>query len=277
MFERYTESARRSIFFARYEASQYGSPRIEAEHLLLGILREDKRLAGKLFPEMGAGEAIRKEVEAQILRGQPISTSVEMPLSQHSKLVLNFAADSAEQLEHREVDTVHLILGILRVDECPAARILKSRRVTSDRIRDKIEQQGSTETWRPTIITGGPPAGRRAALRAIAEKLVEIWTVRDAVALSELFAPAGQFWDSRGQSWSGSNLRHGLESQFASQNLEVEQVELKQMSPVARDAAVVTLRLTATDKSSQQLIAFLQDLGRTWQIASAHLSLVEPS
>jgi ATP-dependent Clp protease ATP-binding subunit ClpC len=36
MFERYTEKARRVIFFARYEASHYGSPEIETEHLLLG-------------------------------------------------------------------------------------------------------------------------------------------------------------------------------------------------------------------------------------------------
>ena len=34
MFERYTEKARRVIFFARYEASQFGSPYIETEHLL---------------------------------------------------------------------------------------------------------------------------------------------------------------------------------------------------------------------------------------------------
>ena len=39
MFERYTEKARRVIFFARYEASQYGSTYIETEHLLLGLLR----------------------------------------------------------------------------------------------------------------------------------------------------------------------------------------------------------------------------------------------
>ena len=45
MFERYTEKARRVIFFARYEASQFGSPYIETEHLLLGLLREDKALA----------------------------------------------------------------------------------------------------------------------------------------------------------------------------------------------------------------------------------------
>ena len=45
MFERFTEKARRAIFFARYEASQYGSKIIETEHLLLGILREDHALA----------------------------------------------------------------------------------------------------------------------------------------------------------------------------------------------------------------------------------------
>ncbi|MFZ0862910.1 MAG: Clp protease N-terminal domain-containing protein [Candidatus Sulfotelmatobacter sp.] len=44
MFERYTEIARRVIFFARYEASQFGSPYIETEHLLLGLLREDSRV-----------------------------------------------------------------------------------------------------------------------------------------------------------------------------------------------------------------------------------------
>ena len=41
MFERYTEKARRVIFFARYEASQFGAPAIEPEHLLLGLMRED--------------------------------------------------------------------------------------------------------------------------------------------------------------------------------------------------------------------------------------------
>ena len=45
MFEKYTPAARKAIFFARYEASQFGSPYIEAEHLLLGILREDTPLA----------------------------------------------------------------------------------------------------------------------------------------------------------------------------------------------------------------------------------------
>jgi len=63
MFERYTEKARRVIFFARYEASQFGSPYIEAEHLLLGLLREDTALAGRLSRSPLSPKTLRKRIE----------------------------------------------------------------------------------------------------------------------------------------------------------------------------------------------------------------------
>ncbi|MBP1611023.1 MAG: clpC, partial [Acidobacteria bacterium] len=66
MFEKYTEKARRVIFFARYEASQFGSPFIETEHLLLGLIREDKNLTTRFFPKSGASiDSIRKEIEGR--------------------------------------------------------------------------------------------------------------------------------------------------------------------------------------------------------------------
>ena len=55
MFEKYTEKARRVIFFARYEASQFGQPYIETEHLLLGILREDKALTSRFLRSARVG------------------------------------------------------------------------------------------------------------------------------------------------------------------------------------------------------------------------------
>lgn len=48
MFERYTESARRMLFFARYEATQQGSLSMETEHLLLGLAREPGGVAGRV-------------------------------------------------------------------------------------------------------------------------------------------------------------------------------------------------------------------------------------
>ena len=49
MFERYTEQARRVLFFARYEASQFGSPSIKSERLLLGLIRQGKGLTSRIF------------------------------------------------------------------------------------------------------------------------------------------------------------------------------------------------------------------------------------
>ena len=49
MFERFTERARRCIYFARQSASEYGSQTIETEHLLLGLLRGDADVIGRFL------------------------------------------------------------------------------------------------------------------------------------------------------------------------------------------------------------------------------------
>jgi ATP-dependent Clp protease ATP-binding subunit ClpC len=97
MFERYTEKARRVIFFARYEASQFGSPYIETEHLLLGVLREDKSVSTRAIPNLDA-ESFRQEIERATLTRKVVPTSVDLPLSNESKRVLHYAAEEAARL-----------------------------------------------------------------------------------------------------------------------------------------------------------------------------------
>ena len=138
MFERYTEKARRVIFFARYEASQYGSPYIETEHLLLGLMREDKALANRFLRSHGSIESIRKEIESRITIRERISTSVEVPLSQECKRILNFATEEAERLGHKNVGTEHLLLGILREEKCFGAEILQERGLRLRTLRDEL-------------------------------------------------------------------------------------------------------------------------------------------
>jgi len=140
VFERYTEKARRVIFFARYEASQYGSPYIETEHLLLGLMREDKALANRFLRSHGSIESIRKEIEQRITIRERISTSVEVPLSQESKRILNFATEEAERLGHRHVGTEHLLLGIL-LAEGDAARTLTGLGLTTERAEQGLAAQ----------------------------------------------------------------------------------------------------------------------------------------
>jgi ATP-dependent Clp protease ATP-binding subunit ClpC len=128
MFERYTEKARRVIFFARYEASQFGSPYIETEHLLLGLLREDKALTNKFLRSHASVESIRKQIEGHTTIREKVSTSVDLPLSNECKRVLAYAAEEAERLSHKHIGTEHLLLGLLREEKCFAAEILHERR-----------------------------------------------------------------------------------------------------------------------------------------------------
>ncbi len=150
MFERYTEKARRVIFFARYEASQCGSPYIESEHLLLGLLREDKTLTNRFLRTHASLEAIRKEIEGRTVVREKGSTSVDLPLSHECKRVLNYAAEEAERLSHKHIGTEHLLLGLLREERCFAAEMLQNRGLRLAQVREDLARSSQERsTSRP--------------------------------------------------------------------------------------------------------------------------------
>ena len=153
MFERYTEKARRVIFFARYEASQFGQPYIETEHLLLGLLREDKALTNRFLRSHSTVESIRKQIERGTTVGERISTSVDLPLSNESKRVLAYAAEEAERLVHKHIGTEHLLLGLLREQNCFAQTILTERGLELGRVREELAKV-TTEKSAPSHFSG---------------------------------------------------------------------------------------------------------------------------
>jgi ATP-dependent Clp protease ATP-binding subunit ClpC len=141
MFERYTERARRVIFFARYEASQLGSNSIETEHLLLGLIREGKGLTSRLFAKSQLSmDGIRKEIEGRALHREKVSTSVDIPLSVASKRVLGYAAEEAERMLHNYIGTEHVLLGLMREESSVAAAILSSNGMRASGVREDIVQ-----------------------------------------------------------------------------------------------------------------------------------------
>lgn len=160
MFERYTEKARRVIFFARYEASAFGSPYIESEHLLLGFLRESKALSAKLFsgPSFTV-DNIRKEIERHTAVGKKFPTSVDLPLSKECQNILRHASEEADRLEHKHIGTEHILAGILVEQNCYAARLLNEHGVSLDTIRSGMEEEPTKELTQAK--SPGIPAGYR--------------------------------------------------------------------------------------------------------------------
>jgi ATP-dependent Clp protease ATP-binding subunit ClpC len=139
MFEKYTEKARRVIFFARYEANQFGSPYIETEHLLLGLIREDKSLTSRFFPKSNITlQDIRREIEGRTLVREKVSTSVELPFSEKTKRALNFAAEESERLLHKHIGTEHILLGLLSEEKSIAAEILREHGLRPGMVREEL-------------------------------------------------------------------------------------------------------------------------------------------
>jgi hypothetical protein len=156
MFERYTEKARRTIFFGRYEASQFGSPYIESEHLLLGLLREDKSLVNTFLHSHAAVESIRRQVEERTVIREKVSTSVDLPLSNDCKRILAYAMEEADKFSHKFIGTGHLFLGVLREQDCFAAKLLGERGIGLEMARERIGSNPTEQLGRSPKSLGLP-------------------------------------------------------------------------------------------------------------------------
>ena len=125
MFEGFNEHARRVIYFAVEEAHGLGSKRIDTVHLLLGILREDPSVAARVGA--GALDTIRKELEEVAPpKGDRSATSGDLPLSEKSRVALLNANTEADALGRRLIEPPHLVLALLQLEDCTAAKLLRA-------------------------------------------------------------------------------------------------------------------------------------------------------
>jgi hypothetical protein len=153
MFERYTERARRSVFFARYEASQFGSTSIEPEHFFLGILREDAALRAILSSPVR--EQLRSQIEARQEKREKVSTSVDLPLSQDTRRALTYAAEEADLLEHKEIECGHLVLGLLRLEPSVVGEMLAPLGIGYESMKAALAARAE----RPPVKREAEPSG----------------------------------------------------------------------------------------------------------------------
>jgi hypothetical protein len=154
MFERYTEGARRVVFFARYEASNFASPTIDTEHLLLGLLREDKTLIRCTLLNLDP-ETARQELASRLKPGtHKTSTSVDLPLSEDAQRALKYSAQEADRLNHRHIGTTHLLLGLVADKQFSSAVFLAQIGAGLESLRTKVEALGEPAAFArvPTLV-----------------------------------------------------------------------------------------------------------------------------
>ncbi len=192
MFERYTERARRVIFFARYEASAFGSTTIETEHMLLGLLREARNVVNRFAHITGSDQDIRHDIEGRLTVREKLSTAIDLPLSDECKRILAYATEEAERLHHRYIGTEHIFLGMLREEKCGAAEVLYRRGADLNVAREQLARspmpdepdprfRGMFRQWLSQVISGGrspvlPEAGVVPDAEGAKQIAKTVWT-----------------------------------------------------------------------------------------------------
>jgi Clp amino terminal domain, pathogenicity island component len=154
LFERFTERARQVIVLAQEEARMLKHNYIGSEHILLGLLREEEGLAARVLESLDITvERVRADVIRLVGSGDEL-TSGQIPFTPRAKKVLELSLNEALSLGHNYIGTEHILLGLVRVNDGVAARVLLDFAADADMIRDEmIRMLSGPEARERTEIT----------------------------------------------------------------------------------------------------------------------------
>jgi ATP-dependent Clp protease ATP-binding subunit ClpC len=166
--QRFTQRARRVLALAQEEAERMSHNYIGTEHILLGLVKEENGVAGRVLRELGAKpERVAEMVERMTGVGRRSASDRRIDLTPRTKQVIEFAVDEARKLGSSYINTEHLLLGLIRQADGVAIDVLRQLGLTPERIRRETlravqeEQQSETEGEAPS--SGGKPSERAAA------------------------------------------------------------------------------------------------------------------
>jgi Clp amino terminal domain, pathogenicity island component len=138
-FERFTDLNRHSIVLAQEAARTHKHDFIGTEHLLLGLLGEPRGLAYQvLVAKTESEQRIRDAIEDAVpLAGQKALRG-HIAFRPESKEVIEQARRASADLGHDWVGTEHMLLGLIRAEQSPAAQILRHLGFTSQELHETV-------------------------------------------------------------------------------------------------------------------------------------------
>jgi len=134
-WERFTQRARRVLSLAQEEAERLNHSYIGSEHILIGLMREEGGIAGRVLKEMGLELSRVQETVARLSAAGTPSPFKKVDLSPSTKRVLEFGVDEARRMGQHYISTEHLLLGLARESQGGAMEVLRKFGISADQVR----------------------------------------------------------------------------------------------------------------------------------------------
>lgn len=138
----YTADLKKALSEARKEADRFASSSIRTEHLLLGLLNEQRRGAATIFKNAGVDmEEMRLSVLKELARATFGENASFTPRAQK---VLALARQEADRFNHNFVGTEHLLLGLMGLNQGVAVGVMMRAGISLEAIRVEVGKQFGT-------------------------------------------------------------------------------------------------------------------------------------
>ena len=263
MWQRFTERARKTVFFAQEEAGKLGENYVSTEHLLLGLIREGDTVAAHVLDRLGVSRGrIRVEIERQAARGEG-RLGQDMQLTPRAKRVIDLAYDEARQLGNNYIGTEHLLLGLLREAEGMAGKTLIKLGVELERTRMEVKQlqelgKGQIEENTPSKMQSGSevtPASEVTLasdpkLAAFAEAVTQFVQSYSGQTLA-----AASYYEQ-----TGSAIQHQIQEKTASQRMAPTPEGRSDLSDILRETRLRGRDILGIEELTQEEILLVLDV-----------------
>jgi ATP-dependent Clp protease ATP-binding subunit ClpC len=154
-WERFTQRARRVLSLAQEEAERLDHSYIGSEHVLIGLLREEGGVAGRVLRELGLEEARVKSMVERMSGVGSRTPFAKVELSPSTKRVLELAVDEARRMGQHYISTEHLLLGLVRHNEGVAMDIFRKFGISAEQIRRQTRRM-----LKESPVSAGDKPGR---------------------------------------------------------------------------------------------------------------------
>ena len=137
MIERFTEGAKRALAIAQEKAIEFKHNYVGTEHLLLGLVEEEKSVSARALSELGVKG---KELEQDVIRavGKGTHNGGQLQMTPRTKHVLDLAQQAANSRGHNYIGTEHILLGLLSDGGGVAMQLLASKGIRLEDVVEKV-------------------------------------------------------------------------------------------------------------------------------------------
>ena len=133
-FEKFTPQAREAIRLAEEASRTLGHGSVGTEHLLLGLLEEGTGVAFRVLSECGVEKEKVKELMQELISGSNALRTREDLWTPRAERVLENSYHEAVRFKAPLVGTEHILIAIIRENDCVATRILNTMGVSVQKI-----------------------------------------------------------------------------------------------------------------------------------------------